>query len=152
MKHENHTPTGAFKVRGGLVCMERLKRENPDIPGVISATRGNHGQSLAYAERRHGVPVTILVPQGNSVEKNAAMRAFGARLIEHGEDFEAARLEAMRLATIARGLGGEVLRAELCEERGGLVYRITLIDGRGSVRRVVLDARDGRVVYDGRRP
>lgn len=100
MKHENHTPTGAFKVRGGLVCMERLKRENPDIPGVISATRGNHGQSLAYAGRRHGVPVTILVPQGNSVEKNAAMRAFGARLIEHGEDFEAARLEAMRLATI----------------------------------------------------
>ena len=100
VKHENHTPTGAFKVRGGLVCMERLKRENPDIPGVISATRGNHGQSLAYAGRRHGVPVTILVPQGNSVEKNAAMRAFGARLIEHGEDFEAARLEAMRLATI----------------------------------------------------
>jgi len=85
-------------VRGGLVYMDRLKRERADVAGVISATRGNHGQSLAYAGQRHGVPVTILVPHGNSAEKNAAMRAFGARLIEHGEDFDAAREEAMRLA------------------------------------------------------
>ena len=98
VKHENHTPTGAFKVRGGLVYMERLARERPGVSGVVSATRGNHGQSLAYAGRRHGVPVTILVPRGNSAEKNAAMRAFGARLVEHGEDFDAAREEAMRLA------------------------------------------------------
>ncbi|MCA3407163.1 MAG: pyridoxal-phosphate dependent enzyme, partial [Roseomonas sp.] len=70
VKHENHTPTGAFKVRGGVVFMERLKRENPDVPGVVSATRGNHGQSLAYAGARYGVPVTILVPRGNSAEKN----------------------------------------------------------------------------------
>ncbi|MBW6401089.1 threonine dehydratase [Roseomonas sp. HJA6] len=98
VKHENHTPCGAFKVRGGLVYMDRLKRERADVAGVISATRGNHGQSLAYAGQRHDVPVTILVPHGNSAEKNAAMRAFGARLIEHGEDFDAAREEAMRLA------------------------------------------------------
>ncbi|NGM22484.1 threonine dehydratase [Roseomonas stagni] len=103
VKHENHTPTGAFKVRGGLVYMDRLARERPGGPGVISATRGNHGQSLAYAGARSGVPVTIVVPRGNSVEKNAAMRAQGATLVEHGEDFDAARVEAMRLAA-ERGL------------------------------------------------
>jgi len=94
VKHENHTPIGAFKVRGGLVYVDRLKRERPDTPGLISATRGNHGQSLAFAAARYGVPVTIYVPHGNSVEKNRAMRAFGARLVEHGEDFQAAREEA----------------------------------------------------------
>src|ERR1700759_4737510 len=69
VKHENHTPTGAFKVRGGIVYVDRLKRERPSTPGLISATRGNHGQSLAFAGRRHGVPVTIYVPRGNSAEK-----------------------------------------------------------------------------------
>lgn len=103
VKHENHTPTGAFKVRGGLVYMERLARDRPGVPGVISATRGNHGQSLAYAGARSGVPVTIVVPRGNSAEKNAAMRAQGATLVEHGADFDAAREEAMRLAA-ERGL------------------------------------------------
>ena len=98
VKHENHTPTGAFKLRGGLVYLERLKRERPHVRGIVSATRGNHGQSLAWAGRRYGVPVTIVVPHGNSVEKNAAMRAFGATLIEHGEDFETAREEAARIA------------------------------------------------------
>ncbi len=98
VKHENHTPTGAFKVRGGLVYFDRLKRERPDVAGVISATRGNHGQSLAYAGARAGIPVTIVVPHGNSAEKNAAMRAQGAKLIEHGGDFDAARLHAMALA------------------------------------------------------
>jgi threonine dehydratase len=98
VKHENHTPTGAFKVRGGLVYLDRLKRERPGTSGIISATRGNHGQSLAFAARRHGVPVTIYVPHGNSVEKNRAMRAFGADLVEHGEDFQAAREEAGRRA------------------------------------------------------
>jgi threonine dehydratase len=100
VKHENHTPTGAFKVRGGLVYLDRLKRERPDTAGLISATRGNHGQSLAFAGRRHGLPVTILVPRGNSVEQNRAMRAFGATLVEHGEDFQAAREEAHRRAAI----------------------------------------------------
>ena len=83
--------------------MERLKRENPNVAGVVSATRGNHGQSLAYAGARYGIPVTILVPRGNSVEKNNAMRAQGARLIEYGEDFDEAREEAARLAK-AEGL------------------------------------------------
>ena len=103
VKHENHTPTGAFKVRGGLIYAERLKRERPSVSGIISATRGNHGQSLAWAGQRHGIPVTVVVPHGNSAEKNAAMRAFGAELVEHGTDFEAAREEAARLAE-ARGL------------------------------------------------
>lgn len=101
VKHENHMPTGAFKVRGGLVYLDRLKREQPDTPGIISATRGNHGQSLAFAARRHGVPATIYVPHGNSVEKNRAMRAFGAELVEHGQDFQAAREEAARRAESA---------------------------------------------------
>src|ERR1700755_2197720 len=101
VKHENHTPIGAFKVRGGLVYLERLKRERPNGPGIISATRGNHGQSLAFAAHRHGVPAMIYVPRGNSVEKNRAMRAFGAELVEHGEDFQTAREEAMRRAQFA---------------------------------------------------
>jgi len=98
VKHENHTPTGAFKVRGGLVYLDRLKRERPRTAGLISATRGNHGQSLAFAASRHRLPVTIVVPRGNSLEKNRAMRAFGAELIEHGDDFQAAREEAGRRA------------------------------------------------------
>ncbi len=98
VKHENHTPIGAFKLRGGLTYMQRLTDRRDRVRGVISATRGNHGQSLAFAGAKFCVPVTILVPRGNSVEKNAAMRAFGAELIEHGADFEEARQEAARLA------------------------------------------------------
>ena len=98
VKHENHTPIGAFKVRGGLVYVDRLKRERPAIAGLISATRGNHGQSLAFAASRYGLQATIYVPRGNSVEKNRAMRAFGADLVEHGDDFQAAREEADRRA------------------------------------------------------
>src|SRR6266478_631179 len=100
VKHENHTPTGAFKVRGGLVYVERMKRERPQTAGLISATRGNHGQSLAFAASRYRVPVTIYVPHGNSVEKNRAMRAFGANLVEHGEDFQSAAEEAGRRAKV----------------------------------------------------
>ncbi|GAC1625465.1 MAG: hypothetical protein NVS9B10_12400 [Nevskia sp.] len=103
VKHENHTPTGAFKVRGGLVYFDTLRRREPDCRGVISATRGNHGQSVGYAARRAGIPATIVVPRGNSREKNAAMRALGVELIEHGEDFQAAREQAARLAA-ERGL------------------------------------------------
>jgi threonine dehydratase len=98
IKHENHTPTGAFKVRGGLVYVDRLKRERPDVKGVITATRGNHGQSLAFACGRAGIACTVVVPFGNSAEKNAAMRAFGAELIEHGRDFDEAREHAVTLA------------------------------------------------------
>jgi threonine dehydratase len=98
VKHENHTPTGAFKVRGGLVYMDRLRRERPRVTGVISATRGNHGQSLAFAGRANRVPVTIVVPHGNSPDKNAAMRGFGAEVLEHGHDFQAARERSVALA------------------------------------------------------
>jgi threonine dehydratase len=98
VKHENHTPTGAFKVRGGLCYVERLASERPQVEGIVSATRGNHGQSLAFAGRAAGVAVTIVVPEGNSVAKNEAMRAFGARLVVHGHDFQAAREHAERLA------------------------------------------------------
>jgi threonine dehydratase len=97
LKHENHTPIGAFKVRGGLVHM-RLRRERGQTNGVITATRGNHGQSIPYAAKREGVPATIVVPHGNSPEKNAAIRALGVELIEEGEDFDAARAAAERLA------------------------------------------------------
>ncbi len=103
VKHENHTPTGAFKVRGGLVYLDGLTRREPACRGIVSATRGNHGQSLAFAARRAGVPVTIVVPRGNSREKNAAMRAFGAELVEHGDDFQDASEHAVRLAA-ERGL------------------------------------------------
>ncbi|XUM22451.1 threonine dehydratase [Bradyrhizobium oligotrophicum S58] len=98
VKHENHTPAGAFKVRGGLVYVDSLKRAQPDVRGLITATRGNHGQSIAFAGRRNGLPVTIYVPHGNSVEKNRAMAAFGAELVEHGSDFQEAREEAGRHA------------------------------------------------------
>lgn len=103
VKHENHTPTGAFKVRGGLVYVERLRRERPQVKGIISATRGNHGQSLAFAGRAAGVNVIIVVPVGNSPDKNAAMRSFGAELIEHGRDFQESAEHALELST-ERGL------------------------------------------------
>ncbi|MCB1926047.1 MAG: threonine dehydratase [Gammaproteobacteria bacterium] len=98
IKHENHTPTGAFKVRGGITFIDWLKKQHPEVGGVITATRGNHGQSQARAAIAAGLSATILVPRGNSVEKNAAMRAFGAQVIEAGDDFDAARLAAARLA------------------------------------------------------
>lgn len=103
VKHENHTPIGAFKVRGGIVYMDALKRSGATVAGVITATRGNHGQSIARAATMAGIRSVILVPHGNSVEKNAAMRAFGAELIEHGQDFDEAKQEAARLAA-AEGL------------------------------------------------
>ena len=103
LKHENHTPIGAFKVRGGLVYLDELRR-GPGLPrGIVTATRGNHGQSIPFAARLHGVPVTVLVPEGNSVEKNAAMRGWGAEVVEHGRDFDVARVEAERRAE-AEGL------------------------------------------------
>ncbi|CAN5909645.1 threonine dehydratase [soil metagenome] len=103
VKHENHTPTGAFKVRGGFVYMDGLKNSPTRVKGVISATRGNHGQSIAIAAAQAGIAATIVVPVGNSVEKNAAMRAFGAALVEAGHAFDAAREVAIRLAD-ERGL------------------------------------------------
>lgn len=98
VKHENHTPIGAFKVRGGLVYVDDLLKREPGVQGVVAATRGNHGQSVAFAARGAGLAATVVVPHGNSVEKNRAMRAFGAELVEHGEDFNAAHDYAKDLA------------------------------------------------------
>jgi len=98
VKHENHTPTGAFKVRGGMLYVQGLLTREPDTRGLVTATRGNHGQSLALAARAHGLTISIVVPEGNSREKNAAMRALGATVIEHGKDFDEARRHAAALA------------------------------------------------------
>jgi threonine dehydratase len=98
LKHENHTPVGAFKLRGGLAYFSRLK----DVKGVIAATRGNHGQSVAFCARQYAMSATIVVPHGNSAEKNAAMRSLGATLIEHGRDFQAALEHAQALASDRR--------------------------------------------------
>jgi len=103
VKHENHTPIGAFKLRGGLVYMDALRREQPQVAGVICATRGNHGQSVGFAARVQGLQAVVVVPHGNSVEKNRAMRALGAELIEHGHDFTAAHAHAEELSE-SRGL------------------------------------------------
>jgi len=100
VKHENHTPTGAFKVRGGLTFMHWLKRTHPQVKGIVTATRGNHGQSLALAASALGLKALIVVPNGNSLEKNAAMRGFGGEVVEHGRDFDEARDEAARLAQV----------------------------------------------------
>ena len=98
VKHENYTPTGAFKVRGGLVYFDELVASGTPAPGVISATRGNHGQSVGFAARKNNIAATIVVPHGNSREKNASMRALGVELIEHGADFQESREYAARLA------------------------------------------------------
>ncbi|MGH8388674.1 MAG: threonine dehydratase [Pseudomonas sp.] len=98
VKHENHTPTGAFKVRGGITFMHWLKHTHPQAKGIVTATRGNHGQSLALAASALGLRALIVVPVGNSVEKNNAMRGFGGEVVEYGRDFDEAREEAARLA------------------------------------------------------
>lgn len=100
IKHENHAPTGAFKVRGGVLYVQSVLNRTPAVRGLVTATRGNHGQSLAMAAGKAGLPIIIVVPEGNSREKNAAMRALGAELVEHGADFDQARAEAARLAEV----------------------------------------------------
>jgi threonine dehydratase len=131
LKHENCTPTGAFKVRGGLVYIDRLVRERPAVNGVVCATRGNHGQSVAFAGKAAGVPVTIVVPYGNSPDKNAAMRGFGAELIEHGVDFQAAREHSVVLAE-ERGLEAvPSFDRDLC--RGVATYAHELFNAAGQL-------------------
>ena len=98
VKHENHTCVGAFKIRGGLSYFAELRRSQPEVQHVVAATRGNHGQSVAFAARRNGIAATIVVPHGNSRGKNAAMRALGAQVIEHGDDLQAAREHAAVLS------------------------------------------------------
>ncbi len=94
VKHENHTPTGSFKARGGPVYVEAVRRARPDLRGLVTATRGNHGQSVALAATRAGLPAIVVVPDGNAEEKNAAMRAFGAELVVAGRDFDESRVTA----------------------------------------------------------
>src|SRR5262245_1150182 len=98
VKHENHTPTSAFKVRGGIVYMDHLQRSRAEVSGVITATRGNHGQSIAFSAARAGIPATIYVPHGNAADQNAAMRGFGAAVVEFGRDFDEALAECHRVA------------------------------------------------------
>jgi threonine dehydratase len=98
VKHENQTPVGAFKIRGGLVYLHALRRDSPQVKGVVAATRGNHGQSIGFAAARHGLPAAIVVPHGNSTGKNAAMKALGVELIEEGHDFQASLEAADRIA------------------------------------------------------
>jgi len=99
VKHENHTPIGAFKVRGGIVYLDALARRGAKLNGVVTATRGNHGQSIALAAASAGLPCAIFVPRGNSREKNRAMRAFGAELIIAGADFDESRDHAALFST-----------------------------------------------------
>lgn len=134
VKHENHTPTGAFKVRGGLVYVDELLRRDLAISGLISATRGNHGQSMALAARKAGLPIIIVVPKGNAREKNAAMAALGAEVVEHGCDFDAARAHAAELA-VQHGLHFvPSLHPDLI--RGVATYALELFEAAPPLKRI----------------
>ena len=124
VKHENHTPTGAFKVRGGITFIDWLKRSSPDTKGIVTATRGNHGQSQARAATTAGLTAKIVDPHHNSVEKNAAMRSFGGTVIEHGNDFDEARLEAQRLAEVENLVSVPPFHPEIV--RGVATYALEL--------------------------
>ena len=134
VKHENHTPAGAFKVRGGLLYVNELIKREPHLPGLITATRGNHGISLAMAARKAGLPLQILVPEGNSMEKNAAMRACGAEVIEYGRDFDTARLRAAELAEANGWHFVPSLHPDLI--RGVATYALELLEAVPNLRRV----------------
>ena len=147
LKHENHTPVGAFKIRGGLTYFDQLAQRGALPTEVISATRGNHGQSMGWAARRHGVACTIVVPRGNSVEKNAAMRALGVTLIEHGDDFQEAREHAIQLAAQRLGTGCWLKHENhtpvgAFKIRGGLTYFDQLAQ-RGALPAEVISATRG---------
>lgn len=134
VKHENHTPTGAFKVRGGLVYVDALMRREPNTVGLVSATRGNHGQSMALAARKAGLPISIVVPLGNAREKNAAMAALGAEVIEYGRDFDEARARAAELAE-RRGLHFvPSLHPDLI--RGVATYALELFEATPPLKRI----------------
>ncbi len=134
VKHENHTPAGAFKVRGGVLYVQRLLEREPQLRGMISATRGNHGLSLAMAAQKAGVPLKILVPEGNSAEKNAAMRACGAQLIEFGRDFDTARERAAQLAAQSGWHLVPALHPDLIQ--GVATYALELLEAAPPLRRV----------------
>ena len=133
-KHENHTPTGAFKVRGGLLYVDKLLKREPQLRGLISATRGNHGVSLAMAAQRAGIPLKLLVPEGNSTEKNAAMRACAAEVIEYGRDFDTARQHAATLAAQSGWHFVPALHPDLI--LGVATYALELLEAAPPLRRV----------------
>ncbi|WP_222909582.1 threonine dehydratase [Pseudomonas sp. DNDY-54] len=134
VKHENHTPAGAFKVRGGVLYVSELLKREPQLHGLITATRGNHGISLAMAARRAGLRLQILVPEGNSLEKNAAMRACGAEVIEYGRDFDTARQRAAELAETNGWHFVPSLHPDLI--RGVATYALELLEAVPDLRRV----------------
>ncbi len=134
VKHENHTPAGAFKVRGGLLYVHELIRRQPRLPGLITATRGNHGISLAMAARKAELRLQILVPEGNSTEKNAAMRACGAEVVEYGRDFDIARQRAVELAEANGCHFVPSLHPDLI--RGVATYALELLEAVPDLRRV----------------
>ena len=134
LKHENHTPAGAFKVRGGVLYVHELLKREPRLPGLVTATRGNHGISLAMAARKAGLPLQILVPEGNSTEKNAAMRACGAEVVEHGRDFDTARQRAAELAKANGWHFVPSLHPDLI--RGVATYALELLEAVPNLRRI----------------
>lgn len=134
VKHENHAPTGAFKVRGGLLYVDKLLKREPQLRGLISATRGNHGVSLAMAAQRASVPLKLLVPEGNSTEKNAAMRACAAEVIEYGRDFDTARQHAAKLAAQSGWHFVPALHPDLI--LGVATYALELLEAASPLRRV----------------
>lgn len=134
VKHENHTPAGAFKVRGGVLYVSELLKREPHLPGLVTATRGNHGISLAMAARKANLRLKILVPEGNSAEKNAAMRASGAEVIEYGRDFDTARQRAAELAEANGWHFVPSLHPDLI--RGVATYALELLEAVPDLRRV----------------
>jgi threonine dehydratase len=134
VKHENHTPVGAFKIRGAMLYMEWLTRTQPELRGVIAATRGNHGQGVAMAARLHGVACVIVVPHGNSVEKNRAMVAQGAELVEHGQDFQ----ESLEYARVLAGERGFVMVDSFHERlvMGTATYALEFLKSAPALARV----------------
>jgi threonine dehydratase len=130
VKHENHTPTSAFKIRGGVVLLDRMTSDGPAGP-IVTATRGNHGQSLALASRLYGVEARIVVPEGNDPDQNAAMRAFGAEVVVHGGDFQTAREYAHELAGRTGGTLVPVFHSDLV--RGVATYAAELFDAAGEL-------------------
>jgi len=141
VKHENHTPTGAFKVRGGITFIDWLLREIPMCKGIISATRGNHGQSQARAAKAMGLDVVIVVPKGNGKEKNAVIKSMGAELIIFGRDFDEARIEAERLASVRNLYYVPSWHPELV--RGVATYSMELFDAAGQLDAIYVPIGSG---------
>ncbi len=141
VKHENHTPIGAFKVRGGITYIDWVLRNNPICQGIITATRGNHGQSLARAAKIVGLKIVIVVPEGNSDDKNASIKSLGAELIIHGKDFDEARIEAERLSKARQLFLAPPFHKELV--RGVASYAIELFDKAGALDAIYVPIGNG---------